>query len=221
MTTTDPLLGCDENAATPPRLQQIAAAQLSRLYGDADYIATPARWDAAALLARAARPAHPRLLDPTLHTWLQQWEEGDRAPVAATDDADRHDTDRLARAALAVHGHLHGPTLTTAGGLELAAGDTVILDWDRNQITALGHAGTLDTGMLADVIDVDADNRTIGLWVGIAGVRLDLRADSAHAAGLSYAYTELDDRTSFDRPTGRADRDWEVDIDHGIDTHAA
>lgn len=222
MTTIQPLLSCDEHAPTPPRLQQIAAAQLSDLYGDADYLATPERWDAASLLARAARFAHPRLLDGSFNGWLDRWEDGERVPLAAIDADDRHDTDRLARAVLTVHGHLTGPTLTTAHGLDLATGDTLVLGWDRDQIAEFGYAGVLDRGMLADVADLDADNRTFTLEVPIAGVRVDVRADSPHAAALTYAYTDVDIDGVAPAPATRH-RDLGVDhaVGDGVDVDAA
>lgn len=216
MTTTTaeaPLLACDEHAPTPARLQQHAATQLSGLYGDADYMATPERWDAAALLARAARFAHPRLLDGSLSGWLDTWETGERAPLACADADDERDTNRLARAVLAARGHLTGPAVTTATGLDLAQGDMLIIGWDRDDIAELGHAGVLDAGMVADVAAVDPDTNTFALDVGVAGVRVDLDAGSGLAGKLSYAYTETD----ASAPMPPADRRWGFELDHELE----
>lgn len=214
MTPTQPLLACDEHTPTPARLQQTAASQLSGLYGDADYMATPERWDAAALLARAARFAHPRLLDGSFNGWLDRWEEGERVPLATIDTVDHHDTNKLARAVLAVHGHLTAPTLTTGHGLDLACGDTLIIGWDEHDIAGVGHAGVLDTGMLADVAaihtDTGDDPPSFTLDIPVAGVRVDVDAASPLAAKLTYAYAEFDG-TALQPPAARA-RGYDIDL---------
>ena len=214
-TTEAPLRACDEHAPTPPRLQQHAATQLVGLYRDADYMATPERWDAAALLARAARFAHPRLLDGSLAGWLDTWETGERAPLACIDADDQHDTNRLARAVLAAHGHLTGPAVTTATGLDLAKGDMLIIGWDRVEIAELGYDGVLDAGMVADVAAVDPDAATFALEVGVAGVRVDLDAGGNLAGKLSYAYTETDAAAPMPSPARR--RGWVLDHELGYE----
>src|SRR5688572_10048961 len=188
MTPNQTLLACNEHDSTPARLQQTAAGRMHTLVGDADYLATPERWDAAALLTRAARFAHPRMLDGSLSAFLDSWRTGERAPLAVTSDIDRHDTNALARAVLTVHGELTGPTITTTGGLELAQGDAVILDWDADDLATVAHLRTVDAGMLAQVVAIDVNHRRARIDIPVAYVQLDLDADGPLAAHLSYAY---------------------------------
>lgn len=178
-----------------PRRQQQAAAALCHLLADTEYLDTSEQWDAASELAEAAHHGEPLLADGRLGAWKHSWDQGVRQALPVH-DLERGVGDRLARAALAASGHLKGPTLHLPSGLELRAGDQVLIQpGNGSEFVLTDHGDRLDRGAPGTVTAVDADQRTFDLHVATVGCTHTLRAESQIGTALTYAYTTEADPT--------------------------
>ena len=107
-------------------------------------------------------------------------------PIIIGDERDRARWDALARAVLIVDGSIHGPSLAAREGLELRAGDQVVV------ATPTGDArpDLPDDGALGLVTVVDPESETARIDFATAGL-FAIRAASAEADALAYGYCEL------------------------------
>ncbi len=154
-----------------------------------------------------------------LGSWRGSLNTDAEHPIAITDERERDRWDSLARAALMLDGSLHGPALAARDGLELRAGDQVIVAKPIG-ITPLNLP---DEGALGVVVLVDPVADTATIDFATAG-RFTVRSATDEAAVLAYSYCELSrliQPTPAAAPTtGRilhSVPDIEPDIDLGIE----
>jgi len=139
-----------------------------------------------ALLTEAASTAAG--LDDLLRlgTWRGSLNTDAEQPIIISDEAGRSRWDALARAVLIVDGSIDGPALAAREGLELRAGDQVLVA----SPTGDPRPDLPDDGALGVVTLVDPDSGTATVDFATAGSFV-VRAGSGEAAALAYSYCEL------------------------------
>lgn len=140
-------------------------------------------------------------------------------PIIISEERDRARWDALARAVLIIDGSIHGPSLATQEGLELRAGDQVVVVTPRGD----PRPDLPDDGALGIVALVDPESETATIDFATAGL-FTVRAVSGEAGALAYGYCELGHlippTPSIAPTTGRAPDavpSAELDLDAGIE----
>lgn len=168
----------DVHCPLPPAIQDLIARA-----DPGDHAAMRAAW----ALEQYGRNGAPLITSGLLISWLEHWETGQRPAIEST--GGRHgDNNFIARAALRLAGHLHGPDLQLRDGLHIAVGEQLVVRSDYRP----GTADALPAGILLHVTDIDPATVSCTVEIPALGEQRWMSAGGRLARQVTYGYATTD-----------------------------